>query len=151
MIIVKAGKDTVFINEKEYKSVEHKKEQKFVECWDGNRYELTIRDVESVQYVNDAQPFEFKDEGSELEDIKRNLKCVEEKYTTLMELQKSLYYFFARIDMGFYDNQCDYTAEEIRNIVKNFNESKREIYDAMKKYNKEYERIVNEYAKPATD
>lgn len=72
MIIVKTNNGDVFVNEKTTHIVEHNRENKTVVIRNP-QYKLnsTIHDVESVIYTNDAQPTSWKDEGSEIQRLKK--------------------------------------------------------------------------------
>ena len=67
MIIVKTKNGSKFINEREAVMVCHDKEAKQVSFHTRETMQgVTINDVESVTYTTDAQPIEWKDEGSEV-------------------------------------------------------------------------------------
>ena len=72
MIIIKTNNGDVFVNEKTTHIVEHNRENKTVVIRNP-QYKLnsTIHDVESVIYTNDAQPTSWKDEGSEIQRLKK--------------------------------------------------------------------------------
>jgi len=74
MIIIKTANGDVFVNEKTTHIVEHNRENKTVVIRNP-QYKLnsTIHDVESVIYTNDAQPTSWKDEGSEIQRLKKEL------------------------------------------------------------------------------
>ena len=75
MIIVKTKNGDRFINDKAVTIVEHDRERSVVDFYDvdGDKYLYEIKDVEGIIYTNDAQPMEWKDEGSEIERLKKEL------------------------------------------------------------------------------
>ena len=88
MIIVKTKNGDCFINEKAVTMVDHDREYAAVTVYrdgdkDGASY--VIEDVESIIYTNDAQPTEWKDEGSEIQRLKAELEKEEKKYSQLCE------------------------------------------------------------------
>lgn len=67
----------MFVNEKETQIVQHDKANKMVVIRshkDGMN--CNIKDVESIIYTNEAHPTMWKDEGSELETLKKQLDDV---------------------------------------------------------------------------
>ena len=81
MIIVKTNNGDRFINEAEVLQVNHVKDNEMVEVWPsrwGNQQQqpqfFIIEDVESVIYT--TQETKWKDEGSELETLKKRLKDI---------------------------------------------------------------------------
>ena len=75
MIIIKTNNGAKFVNEKEAVMVCHDKKAKQVSFHTRETMQgVTINDVESVTYVSDAHPFEYKDEGSEIENLKKQLE-----------------------------------------------------------------------------
>ena len=77
MIIVKTSNGDMFVNEKETQIVQHDKANKMVVIRsqkDG--LNCNIKDVESIIYTNEAHPTMWKDEGSELETLKKQLDDV---------------------------------------------------------------------------
>ena len=75
MIIVKTKNGDKFINEKESVMVCHDKEKKQVSFHTREAMQgVKINDVESVIYITDAQPIEYKDEGSEIERLQAIVK-----------------------------------------------------------------------------
>lgn len=69
MIIVKTKGGDIFVDEKVYFYIEHLKSKRMI-SGKRNGADLTINDVESVRYINDAQATDYTDEGSELEKLK---------------------------------------------------------------------------------
>ena len=73
MIIIKTKNGDHFINEKAVTEVQHDREKAVVDCWGANGYYSHHEDVEGIIYTNDAQPTSWKDEGSEIERLKKEL------------------------------------------------------------------------------
>ena len=71
MIIVKTKNGDRFINDKAVTMVEHDKEKAVVNAYGDKGVFFHIEDVEAVIYNNDAQPINWKDEGSEIERLKK--------------------------------------------------------------------------------
>lgn len=71
MIIVKTKNGDRFINDKAVTMVEHDKEKSVVDAYGDNGVFFHIEDVESIIYNNDAQPIHWKDEGSEIQRLKK--------------------------------------------------------------------------------
>ena len=69
MIIVKTKGGDIFLDDKVYFYIEHLKQKRMI-SGKRNGADLTINDVESVRYINDAQATDYKDEGSEIEKLK---------------------------------------------------------------------------------
>ena len=74
MIIIKTNNGDVFVNEKTTHIVEHNRENKTVVIRNPQyKMNSTIHDVEGIIYTNDAQPTSWKDEGSEIQRMKKLL------------------------------------------------------------------------------
>lgn len=71
MIIIKTANGDRFINDKAVTMVEHDREKAVVDAYGDNGVFFHIEDVESVIYTNDAQPTSWKDEGSEIQRLKK--------------------------------------------------------------------------------
>ena len=109
MIIVKRTIGDVFINEKTVQSVMHDKESKsvLVKNVEGKPSDA-FYEVESVVYTNDAQPTQWKDEGSEIQRLKAELEKKEK------ELSKEYDHFvYIREWFFIYQNAFD----DIKNAV----------------------------------
>lgn len=76
MIIVKTKNGDRFINDKAVTIVKHDRENAVVDAYGDKGAVFHIEDVEGIIYTNDAQPTSWKDEGSELETLKNNLKTL---------------------------------------------------------------------------
>jgi hypothetical protein len=85
MIIVKTKNGDRFINEKAVTMVDHDRENAKVNGYGEKGHLFEINDVESIIYTNDAQPTEWKDEGSEIQRLKAELEKEEKKYNQLCE------------------------------------------------------------------
>ena len=73
MIIVKTKNGDRFINDKAVTMVAHDREKAVVNAHGENGAYYHIEDVEGIIYTNDAQPMHWKDEGSEIERLKKEL------------------------------------------------------------------------------
>ena len=74
MIIIKTNNGDVFVNEKTTHIVEHNRENKTVVIRNPQyKMNSTIHDVEGIIYTNDAQPTSWKDEGSEIQRLRKSL------------------------------------------------------------------------------
>jgi molecular chaperone GrpE (heat shock protein) len=71
MIIVKTKNGDRFINDKAFRTVEHYKEKAVVNAYGDEGVFFHTEDVEEIIYNNDAQPINWKDEGSEIERLKK--------------------------------------------------------------------------------
>ena len=73
MIIVKTKNGDRFINDKAVTMVEHEREKAVVNAYGDKGVFFHIEDVEGIIYTNDAQPTSWKDEGSEIQRLKKEL------------------------------------------------------------------------------
>ena len=73
MIIVKTKNGDRFINDKAVTMVEHDREKAVVNAYGDKGVFFHIEDVEGIIYTNDAQPTSWKDEGSEIQRLKKEL------------------------------------------------------------------------------
>ena len=73
MIIVKTKNGDHFINEKAVTEVTHDREHATASYYGANGCFNNIADVEGIIYTNDAQPTSWKDEGSEIQRMKKLL------------------------------------------------------------------------------
>ena len=83
MIIVKTKNGDHFINDKAVTMVEHNKEKAIVACYADKGIYSYIKNVEQVVYISDAQPVEWKDDGSEIQRLKAELVKENKKYSQL--------------------------------------------------------------------
>ena len=73
MIIVKTKNGDRFINDKAVAMVEHVRDKAVVNAHGEKGAYYHIEDVEGIIYTNDAQPTHWKDEGSEIQRMKKEL------------------------------------------------------------------------------
>lgn len=85
MIIVKTSVGDSFLNEKICTHVVHDntKQKVYVLC---NERPYEIENVESVRYISDAQTIDYKDEGSELENMTTKADLLEAKARRYLEV-----------------------------------------------------------------
>ena len=109
MIIVKTSNGDVFVNEKATIYVEHYREKKKVFVFalpPDNTYIRTIEQVEAVIYTNDANPTQWRDEGSELakmrETVERFRERLDEERTLKNSYNRSFYQACRVIDLVKY-------------------------------------------------
>lgn len=108
MIIIKTTNGDVMVNEKAIRSVTQNKKEKlaFIKSKNGSE---TIKDVESVMYFNDVDAVKYKDEGSEVAELKakyeEHLKWGSDIRAKYMELDKE-------------NSQLKSEVEKLRNLVK---------------------------------
>ena len=141
MIIVKRTIGDAFINEKTVQSVMHDKQSKSVLIKDvEGKPSDSFYEVESVVYTNDAQPTQWKDEGSEIQRLKAELEKKEK------ELSKEYDHFvYIREWFFIYQNAFD----DIKNAVlrsKNGSKCEESVIDAIieaaeKKYKESEEKF----------
>lgn len=85
MIIVKTKNGDRFINEKAVTMVDHDRENAKVNGYGEKGHLFEINDVESIIYTNDAQPTEWKEEGSEIQRLKAIIEKKEKEFSQLSE------------------------------------------------------------------
>ena len=73
MIIVKTKNGDRFINDKAVAMVEHVRDKAVVNAYGDKGVWFHVEDVEGIIYNNDAQPMHWKDEGSEIQRLKKEL------------------------------------------------------------------------------
>ena len=73
MIIVKTKNGDRFINDRAVTMVEHDREKAVANAYGDKGVFFHIEDVEGIVYTNDAQPTSWKDEGSEIQRLKKEL------------------------------------------------------------------------------
>ena len=110
MIIVKTKNGDRFINDAETLQVSHVKDKAQVEVWPsrwGNQQQqpqyFVIEHVESVIYTNDAQPMEWKDEGSEIQRLKATIEKKDKEYDQMLEHSLFMREWFSIYQNAFYD------------------------------------------------
>ena len=85
MIIVKTDNGAKFVNEKEAVMVCHDKKAKQVSFHTREMMQgVTINDVESVTFITDTQAVEWKDEGSEVENLKATIERANKEINMLL-------------------------------------------------------------------
>lgn len=144
MIIVKTDNGTKFINEKEAVMVCHDKKAKKVSFHTRETMQgVTIHDVESVMYSSDSHPFEFKDEGSEIEKLKKELENEKRR------LNYHLWHFsFVREWLFIYRNALETLSDKYKQADRNggnitinplaiIEEAERKYRESEKKYDEE--------------
>lgn len=147
MIIVKTKNGDHFINDKAVIRVEHDRVNAVVNVY-GDEYHF-IEDVEGIIYTSDAQPTEWKDEGSEVQRLKAIIEKKEKECHQMLE--RSL---FAREWFFIYQN----AFEDIKNAVlrsKNGSKCEDSVIDALieqaeTKYQesqKRFEEVVKKWEK----
>lgn len=147
MIIVKRTVGDVFINEKTVTSVMHDKPSKSVLVKDvEGKPSDAFYEVESVVYTNDAQPTQWKDEGSEIQRLKAIIEKKEKKLSQICE-----HYGYMREWFLIYQNAFD----DIKNAVfrsKNGSKCEDSVIDALidnaeKKYQESQKKFEEAKAK----
>ena len=73
MIIVKTKNGDRFINDKAVAMVEHVRDKAMVNAYGDKGVWFHFEDVEGIIYNNDAQPMHWKDEGSDIQRMKKEL------------------------------------------------------------------------------
>lgn len=91
MIIVKTRNGDMFVNDKETCLVNHDKKNETV-LINGEKFgmQCAIEKVEQVVYVSDAQPIEWKDTGSEIERLNKNLEAFKLDSTRSYMMSKAM-------------------------------------------------------------
>lgn len=84
MIIVKTKNGDRFINDMAVTVVEHDRENTEVNVYTDRRL-FNIKDVEGIIYANDAQPTSWKDESSEIQQLKATIDEAEKEYKKLQK------------------------------------------------------------------
>ena len=84
MIIVKTKNGDRFINEKTVWQVEHDRKNATVHIYGEKEQFDMVKGVESVTYISDAQPFEWTEQGSEIERLQAIVKKNISENTDLM-------------------------------------------------------------------
>lgn len=108
MIIVKTSNGDKFVNDKAALLVDHDKESKTVHiiATDGTYTNPPIDNVEAVIYTNDANPTQWRDEGSELakmrETVERFRERLDEERTLKNSYNRSFYQACRVIDLVKY-------------------------------------------------
>ena len=115
MIIVKRTVGDVFINEKTVTSIMHDKPSKSVLVKDvEGKPSDAFYEVESVVYTNDAKPTSWKDEGSEIQQMKATIEKKDKEYDQMMEYLRFIRECFFIYQNAFYDIKT--SIENYRNV-----------------------------------
>ena len=146
MIIVKTKNGDRFINDKAVTVVEHDRENTEVNAYSDKRCLFNIKDVEGVIYANDAKPTSWKDEGSEIQQLKATIEKKDKEYDQMMEYLRFIRECFFIYQNAFYD---------IKNAVfrsKNGSKCEDSVIDALineaeKKYKESQKRFEEVRAK----
>lgn len=147
MIIVKRTIGDAFINEEAVQSVMHDKQSKSVLIKDvEGKPSDAFYEVESVVYTNDAQPTQWKDEGSEIQRLKAIIEKKEKELSHICE-----HYGYMRECFLIYQNAFD----DIKNAVfrsKNGSKCEDSVIDALidnaeKKYQESQKKFEEAKAK----
>ena len=149
MIIVKTKNGDRFINDKAVTLVDHDREKAVVKGYGDKGYLFEIKDVEGIIYTSDAQPTEWKDEGSEIQRLKAIIEKKDKEADQMLE--RSL---FMREWFFIYQN----AFEDIKNAVlrsKNGSKCEDSVIDAIieqaeTKYHesqKRFEEVIKKWEK----
>ena len=119
MIIIKTKNGDRFINDKAVTMVEHDREKAVVDAYGDNGVFFHIEDVESVIYTNDAQPTSWKDEGSEIQRLTKELsECMKNLGNLRDEYRKiddERYHLKAKVgNLQVKLNKLNGTTEELK-------------------------------------
>lgn len=119
MIIVLTNQGTVFVNEKEYTTVSHNRDQEVVIARRKNIYPENdakingdaeiIENVYAVQYFSDSEPVKFHEEGNELKKAKEDYSKLLKQFS---ELRKD--YFGAVNERLRLSNQVDALEKQLK-------------------------------------
>ena len=94
MIIIKTKTGDIFVNDKEMVNVTHNRELHTVDIHDGKGmgmlwHKPTIEHVESVVYINEQTAKEWKDNGSELEYLRKEMESLKLELQCQTEITKN--------------------------------------------------------------
>lgn len=100
MIIVKTSNGDKFVNDKAALMVDHDKESKMVHVVNaiGEGDIPPIEHVEMVIYTNDAQPTQWKDEGSFVEKLKGDIERLRDEIDYASSMMRSYRLLFMQAD-----------------------------------------------------
>lgn len=149
MIIAKTKNGDHFINDKAVTRVEHDRVNDVVNVYGDKGVYCFIEAVEGIIYTNDAQPTEWKDEGSEIQRLKATIEKKDKEYDQMLEYSR-----FIREWFFIYQNAFD----DIKNAVlrsKNGSKCEDSVIDALieqaeKKYaesQKRFEKVREKWDK----
>ena len=103
MIIVKTKNGDRFINDKEVRMVEHDREKAVVNAYGDEGWYSHFEDVEGVLYTSDAQPTSWKDEGSEIQQLKAVIEKKEKEQSQTYEHFAYIREWFFIFQNAFFD------------------------------------------------
>lgn len=114
IVITKGGNE--FINEKNVVSVNHSRKLKtvLVTYMDGKLGSRCIDNVEQVQYISDNHDIVIKDEGSDIQKLKKVIKEQDTKYNNLCKHAELMRCFVLKLQ-EFDSDLHDTIEEELRN------------------------------------
>ena len=146
MIIVKTKNGDRFINDRAVTMVEHDREKAVANAYGDKGVFFHIEDVEGIVYTNDAKPTSWKDEGSEIQQMKATIEKKDKEYDQMMEYLRFIRECFFIYQNAFYD---------IKNAVfrsKNGSKCEDSVIDALineaeKKYKESQKRFEEVRAK----
>lgn len=154
MIIVKTKGGDIFLDDKVYFYIEHLKSKRMI-SGKRNGADLTINDVESVRYINDAQATDYKDEGSEIEKLKyqvfvsseivRRYLSVSGSFRSLLLDASNIIEALSEIEDPSYGWQ-DYVKELKKYIEKYYETLENKVKPAYKEIDK-FDKILKDVAK----
>ena len=135
MIIVKTKGGDIFLDDKVYFYIEHVKSERMING-KRNGADLTLYNVESVRYINDAQATDYKDEGSELENMTTKADLLEAKARRYLEVSG----YFRRLLFNGTDLLRLISEKQPQ---EDFVEEMKWIARDVKKYLAEYEKVLS--------
>ena len=135
MIIVKTKGGDIFLDDKVYFYIEHVKSERMING-KRNGADLTLYNVESVRYINDAQATDYKDEGSELENMTTKADLLEAKARRYLEVSG----YFRRLLFNGTDLLRLISEKQPQ---EDFVEEMKWIARDVKKYLAEYENVLS--------
>lgn len=134
MIIVKTKNGDVFVNEKATHVVQHDRENKWVVIRSHKEGpNCFVRDVEGIIYTNEAQPTEWKDEGSQVKDLQRLLADTKNELRWCYEMNKKIE-----------DNLRSFASEMIQIVQYHHEQLPDNIRKQMRDHGEEMKAIAND-------
>ena len=127
MIIIKTKTGDIFVNDKEMVNVTHNRELHTVDIYDGKGMSTLwcrthIEHVESVIYINEQTAKEWKDNGSELEYLRKEkdslnlkLKCYVELVTCIKDRLRHLGHECVQWVQYYHENMPKDLCDQMRN------------------------------------
>ena len=138
MIIIKTSNGDVFVNDKEMTSVAHNREDHTAFIHDGKAMgtlwrNLPIEHVESVNYINEQTGNEWKDNGSQVEQLQQQLADTKNELKWCYEMNKKLE-----------DNLSSFASEMIQIVQYHHEELPDGIRKQMRDHGEEMKTIAND-------